>query len=238
VGPGEPLEQGRHLAVGEHRGQALRPPSPCEVAEGQALALEHLAVEEDQGVERQVLGARRDLPMHSQMFPEGADLGIPQLLRVSVLIEADEAHDPVQIGLLGADREAPRPRHRARPLQDRAMGRPDGREGYGIRRPVRGQSLIVPRRGRVRRPQVPCRRLPMGRVHLTDPSNPDQFQPHPCSIGRLAHLPTLDPGLSAQLGQVGVHVSGGLLGQFAPGMGRDILLGPYHEPTVEGRLST
>ena len=76
----------------------------------------------------------------------------------------------------------------------------------------------------------------MGPVHFIDPGDPGQLQQHPYRIGRLAHLPALDPGLSAQRRQVGVHVRGGLFGQFAPRMGRDILLGPYHEPTVEGCL--
>lgn len=48
--------------------------------------------------------------MHRQVLQEGADLGIPQLLRVPVLMEPNKPHDPVQIGLLGADGQ---PRTRA-----------------------------------------------------------------------------------------------------------------------------
>ncbi len=80
--PGELPEQRRHLPVGKHRRQSLRPPGPGEVPEVQPLALEHIAVKEDQGIEGQVLGARRDLPVYRQVLQKGADMHVPQLLWV------------------------------------------------------------------------------------------------------------------------------------------------------------
>jgi len=111
----------------------------------------------------------------------------------------------------------------------RASGAPQPRPGPLTHSPAPPSGAMA---------QLPRRRLPMGPVHFIDLPRPGQLRQYPYSIGRLADLPALDPGLSAQPRPVGVHLRGGLFGQFAPRMGPDRLIGPYHELTVEGCLST
>ncbi len=63
--------------------------------------VEHVAVEEDEGVERLVLGGGGDVEVDSQVGEEGFDLGLAHPGGVLFVVEQDEAADPVQIDLLG-----------------------------------------------------------------------------------------------------------------------------------------
>jgi hypothetical protein len=58
-----------------------------------------LSIEKNNRVQRDGLGARRNAQLYSQPGQEGIDLCRTQLFRVSPMVKADIAPDPVQVGL-------------------------------------------------------------------------------------------------------------------------------------------
>jgi hypothetical protein len=75
-------------------------------------------------------------------------------------------------------------------------------------------------------------------VHLAKPVHPNKLKQFLYSIHSLAELPGLETRLSAQDRQVGIHISGALIGQTTIRVGGDILLGTDHHPSVERGLYT
>jgi hypothetical protein len=65
--------------------------------------IEHLLVEEDQGVEGLILRCGRDVKFHCEMAEERADFQRAHLVRVPFLVVENKAADPVHISFLGSE---------------------------------------------------------------------------------------------------------------------------------------
>ena len=106
----ELVEDGADLVPAEHdrqpRGLSRARTSSCEFAD---LAVQHVAVEEEQRAER--LGLRRgaDVLGDRQVRDEGVDLGLRHVRRVAEPVEADVPPHPEAVGLLGAAAVVARP---------------------------------------------------------------------------------------------------------------------------------
>jgi hypothetical protein len=68
-------------------------------------ALEHRPVEKEQGVQCLVLRARRDAAIDGQVRQERCYLAFSHIARMAAVVKANEANDPVDVGLLRAHAE-------------------------------------------------------------------------------------------------------------------------------------
>jgi hypothetical protein len=68
------------------------------------LDVEHLLVEEQQARQRLVLGAGRDTSHDGQVRQERLDFRSPHVAGMPLVVKEDVAANPVDVGLLGADR--------------------------------------------------------------------------------------------------------------------------------------
>src|SRR5687767_8352190 len=101
--PGEmPQDTGDFFSC-QHRWYSPRPFGPLDLLEIRKRLLEHVVVEEDQGVQRDVLRRRRYLVMQSKMSQERANFRRPHLLGMPLVIEQDKTSNPVHIRVLGAN---------------------------------------------------------------------------------------------------------------------------------------
>jgi hypothetical protein len=66
-------------------------------------AVEDLAVEEEEGAEGLVLGGGGDVVIDGEVGEEGLDLGGAHIGGVFFAVKEDEAYDPVDVGLFGAE---------------------------------------------------------------------------------------------------------------------------------------
>ena len=73
----EPLKDGANLVTRQDDGQMLGPLGADDVVEPRELDAEHLAIEEEQGAQRLVLGGGRDFVVNRERGQEGGDLGAP-----------------------------------------------------------------------------------------------------------------------------------------------------------------
>ncbi len=67
------------------------------------FAIEDLLVKEEQCVESLVLSGRGNVAIKCEMAEESCDLFFAHLLRVPFIVEEDEAANPIDIGLFGAN---------------------------------------------------------------------------------------------------------------------------------------
>jgi hypothetical protein len=67
------------------------------------LPIERLLVEEEQSAESLVLGGGRNVGINGEMSEECGDLWLAHLVGVAFSVEEDEAANPIDVGLLGAD---------------------------------------------------------------------------------------------------------------------------------------
>jgi hypothetical protein len=81
-----------HLVLGQYDRQVFRPAGPDDAFHHAEVPAEYVPVLDQQGLQRLVLRGCRYLAIHR---------GGPQFARMPFTVEADEAPDPVQIGLLG-----------------------------------------------------------------------------------------------------------------------------------------
>ena len=93
----------QRLLFGQDGGQALGFLGADGINGVVELLVEHFAVEEEQGAEGLILGGGGDVPLDGQVGQEGLDLRGAHLLGVALVVEEDEAFDPVDVGLFGAD---------------------------------------------------------------------------------------------------------------------------------------
>lgn len=66
--------------------------------------VQDVAIEKEQGAERLVLRGGSNILIDGEIGQEGLHLGRPHLLGMALVVEEDEAPDPVGIGLAGARR--------------------------------------------------------------------------------------------------------------------------------------
>ena len=67
------------------------------------LPIEHLLEEKEERAQSLVLGGRGDVSLHRQISKEGSDLLLAHFVGVAFMMEEDEAADPIDVSLLGAD---------------------------------------------------------------------------------------------------------------------------------------
>ena len=134
-----PVHQGRHeprrtahaaqhgddLVAGEHHGQALRQAGARHLVEPRQLAAEDLAVEEEKGAERLVLGGGADLAPRGEVAEVPRHLGCAEAVGVPLPVKEDEAADPGDVRVLGAAAEVPGAQDAADAVEEPG-GRGDG----------------------------------------------------------------------------------------------------------------
>jgi len=103
IDAGELGDDAADLVFGEDGGQMLRLFGAQGLDGGIEFPAEHLAVEEEEGGEGLVLGGGGDMFLDGQVGEKGFDLLGAHLFGVALVVEEDEAADPVHIGFLGAD---------------------------------------------------------------------------------------------------------------------------------------
>ena len=102
VRPGQVGEQALDLGAAEDGWDAARA-AGADVLEGQGdLGTQHVAVEEEQGGEGLILGRCGDLHLDGQVGQEGFDFRGAHGGRMTLVMEEDEAADPGQVRVFGA----------------------------------------------------------------------------------------------------------------------------------------
>jgi hypothetical protein len=131
-------EHGTHFVAREDNRQPFRTFGADHAFNQARLDLEHISIKEEQCGERLILGGGRNVPVNGQMREKGVDLGGAHLQRVTFVVEEDEALDPIDVGVLGADAVVTNAAGLADPVEQlgrarRGVGRVHGvQEGLGI----------------------------------------------------------------------------------------------------------
>jgi hypothetical protein len=107
------VEDRNDLRARENDRKPRRAPGPHEIVEPPEFDSEHLPVEKQESAQRLILGRRADLALDGQMGEKRGHLRFPQLARMVGAMEAHEAADPSDIGLLGSRAVAMHPNGRA-----------------------------------------------------------------------------------------------------------------------------
>lgn len=76
---------------------------PLQFVEPWQLDLQDVPIKEQDRVERLILRRGGDIASYSKIAQKGCYLGGAHVTRVAFVVEQDEASDPLQIRLLGAD---------------------------------------------------------------------------------------------------------------------------------------
>src|SRR5437667_2093573 len=97
----ELTENRPHLVAGEHDWQSSWPPGPHDVVEPGHLLLKNLAIEEEQGAQRLILGGRGDVPLDGQRAQIPRELRGAHLGGMTLPVEEDLAPYPGDVGLFG-----------------------------------------------------------------------------------------------------------------------------------------
>jgi len=99
----ESAEHPRHFGARQHHRQAPRRLRQGNTGKPGQLGSEHLPVHEQQRALRLILRGGGDIPRDGQARQKRLDLVGPECRRVPLVVEADEAFNPIDVGLLGAD---------------------------------------------------------------------------------------------------------------------------------------
>ena len=100
---GELGDNAVHFFFGEHGRQIVRLAGPHCLDGVSQLLMQDVAVEEEERGEGLVWGGGGDMPCGRQVGEKGRHLGAAELTRMAMAVVVNEALDPVQGGLLGAD---------------------------------------------------------------------------------------------------------------------------------------
>jgi hypothetical protein len=103
VGALEVRQDGADFLTREHDGKGVGGFGFRDSLETFGLAVEDMAVEEEDGAERLILSRGADFPLDGKVTQEGDDVGRVEFARVAAIVEDDEASDPIDVGTLGAD---------------------------------------------------------------------------------------------------------------------------------------
>ena len=125
--PLHPLENALHLLDRQHHGNPQRPPRPHHPRQRPHIAPDHIAIEEEQPVQRLVLGRRRHVPPRRQMAQEQLHLRPPHLRRMPLLMKQDELPHPRHITPLRRQRPMPHPKLLPQRLEHPRRPRPQKR---------------------------------------------------------------------------------------------------------------
>ena len=96
-------EDGAGFGAGKDDGHLRRAGNALDSADELEFPLEHMLVEKEEGAKGLVLSGGGDAAVHGEMAQEGSDFLFAHVAGVTFLVEEDEAPDPVEVGLLGAD---------------------------------------------------------------------------------------------------------------------------------------
>ena len=116
------------LLPAQHYGEMLRPARADQIIEPRQTDIQDVAVQEQQRGERLVLGRGGDLPVDGEPGQEAAHLAGAHLPGVPLVMEQDEATNPVDVGVLGAGAVMPRSEGRSYAVEQ-------ARRTRSIRRP-------------------------------------------------------------------------------------------------------
>ncbi len=102
VGAGEAAQDLLDFLAGEDRGERFGAMGADELGGEVEFEVEDRAVEEEQGAERLVLGGGRDVVVDGEGGEKRFDVVGGEVGGVALVVEEDEAADPVQVGGFGA----------------------------------------------------------------------------------------------------------------------------------------
>ena len=88
---------------GKHDGHSLRFLGMFEIFQLWERLFEDMTIEEDQCLQRAILGGSRDLSLHGQMDQKGTDFWSAHVRRVALVMEEDKALGPLHIRLFRSD---------------------------------------------------------------------------------------------------------------------------------------
>jgi hypothetical protein len=129
----EAAEHSTHLVAREDNRQTFGTFGANHTVNLARLDFEHTPIKKEQCGEGLVLRRRRNVPVNGQMRQKAVDLGCAHLQRVTFVVEEDEALDPIDVGVLGADAVVANGAGLADPVQQPARARLGGRRGEGLR---------------------------------------------------------------------------------------------------------
>jgi len=101
--PFELGKDGPDFGAGKDDRKLRRAPDAFHAGEVLELPLEDLPIKEEEGAEGLILGGGGDAAVDGEVTEEGGNLRFAQLLGVAFAMEEDEAANPIEIRLLGAD---------------------------------------------------------------------------------------------------------------------------------------
>ena len=92
-----------HLVFGQHGRQAFGLRGAQGVNGAIQVLVQHFTVEKQERTEGLVLGRSGHVLLHSQVGEKGFDFGAAHFVGMALVMEQDEAGDPPDVGLFGAD---------------------------------------------------------------------------------------------------------------------------------------
>jgi len=96
-------EDGARFAFAEDNREPGGAANPLGAGDEFKFAVKDLLVKEKQSAEGLVLSGSGDIAIDREMAKESSDFVFAHVRRVTLFVEKDEAADPVNVGLLGAD---------------------------------------------------------------------------------------------------------------------------------------
>ena len=117
-GPPERIKEAPDLIASQDDGQALRALGPHHSVELSDLPVEDVAVEEEKGGERLILGRGAHAASRGEMGQERRDLRLPHLVRMPLAVEQDEPANPADVRLFGRPAVVPRSQCVANPVEE------------------------------------------------------------------------------------------------------------------------
>ena len=97
------VKSGLDFGTGENDWQASGTFRPFDAFDPGQSDVQHIAIEEDEGIEGDVLGGGGDVAYGSKMGEVGADFGNAEVLGMSFAMKSDVASDGGEVGLLRVD---------------------------------------------------------------------------------------------------------------------------------------
>lgn len=111
-----------HFPAAQNNRQLPEIPGSQEAAEVSGIDAENVLVQKDQGIECLVLGRGSDLTVDGEIGEKFADFLRAHFAGMPLSVEEDEASDPMEIGILGAEAVVPDTDRIAYPVEEPWLG--------------------------------------------------------------------------------------------------------------------